>query len=159
MGFARPTGLAFGLAVLLTATGASAQVPPPPGPLPPEPAEISACLCLQQAVATLSAEMNQKTQALDAVSRQLSDLDAQLAQARANLNVNDPNAVARYKGVLEQRDAAYRQSIGPAHADATRATARYNERVNEYNARCANRPFNSALVADIQAHLSCPPPR
>ena len=159
MGFARPTGLAFGLAVLLTATGASAQVPPPPVPLPPEPAEIAACLCLQQAVATLSAEMNQKTQALDAVSRQLSDLDAQLAQARANLNVNDPNAVARYKGVLEQRDAAYRQSIGPVHADATQATARYNERVNEYNARCANRPFNSALVADIQAHLSCPPIR
>jgi len=159
MGFARPTGLAFGLAVLLTATGASAQVPPPPVPLPPEPAEIAACLCLQQAVATLSAEMNQKTQALDAVSRQLSDLDAQLAQARANLNVNDPNAVARYKGVLEQRDAAYRQSIGPVHADATQATARYNERVNEYNARCANRPFNSALVADIRAHLSCPPIR
>ena len=155
MGFARPTGLAFGLAVLLTATAASAQVPPPV-PLPPEPAEITACLCLQQAVAALSAEMNQRTQALDAVSRQLSDLDAQLAQARANLNVNDPNAVARYKAVLEQRDAAYRQSIGPAHADAT---ARYNERVNEYNARCANRPFNSALVADIQAHLSCPPPR
>ena len=159
MGFALPTGLAFGLAVLLTATGASAQVPPPPVPLPPEPAEIAACLCLQQAVATLSAEMNQKTQALDAVSRQLSDLDAQLAQARANLNVNDPNAVARYKGVLEQRDAAYRQSIGPVHADATQATARYNERVNEYNARCANRPFNSALVADIRAHLSCPPIR
>ena len=159
MGFARPTGLAFGLAVLLTATGASAQVPPPPVPLPPEPAEISACLCLQQAVATLSAEMNQRTLALGAVGRQLSDLDAQLAQARANLNVNDPNAVARYKAVLEQRDAAYRQSIGPTHADATQATARYNERVNEYNARCANRPFNSALVADIQAHLSCPPPR
>jgi len=159
MGFARPTGLAFGLAVLLTATGASAQVPPPPVPLPPEPAEIAACLCLQQAVATLSAEMNQRTLALGAVGRQLSDLDAQLAQARANLNVNDPNAVARYKAVLEQRDAAYRQSIGPAHADATRATARYNARVNEYNARCANRPFNSALVADIQAHLSCLPPR
>ena len=159
MGFARPTGLAFGLAVLLAAAGASAQVPPPPVPLPPEPAEISACLCLQQAVATLSAEMNQRTQALGAVSRQLSDLDAQLAQARANLNVNDPNAVARYKAVLEQRDAAYRQSIGPVHADATQATARYNERVNEYNARCANRPFNSALVADIQTHLSCPPPR
>ena len=158
MGFARPTGLAFGLAVLLTARAASAQVPPPV-PLPPEPAEISACLCLQQAVATLSAEMNQRTQALGAVSRQLSDLDAQLAQARANLNVNDPNAVARYKAVLEQRDAAYRQSIGPVHADATQATARYNERVNEYNARCANRPFNSALVADIQAHLSCLPPR
>jgi ABC-type transporter Mla subunit MlaD len=126
---------------------------------PPEPAEISACLCLQQEVATLSAEKNQRTQALDAVSRQLSDLDSQLAQARANLNPNDPDAVARYKALLERRDAAYRQSIGQVHADAAQATARYNERVNEYNSRCAGRPFNSALVAEIQAHLSCPPVR
>jgi hypothetical protein len=146
------------LAALLAATAVRAQVPPPPAP-PSEPAEISACLCLQQLVATLSAEMNQKKQTLDGVNRQLADLDAQLAQARASLNVNDPDAVARYKAVLERRDAAYRQSIGPVHADATQATARYNERVNEYNARCANRPFNSALVADIQPHLSCPPIR
>ena len=116
-----------------------------------------ACLCLQHSVATLSTEMNQRTQALDAVTRQLADLDAQLSQSRANLNINDGDAVARYKALLERRDAAYRESIGPVHADATQATARYNERVNEYNARCANRPFNSALVAEIQAHLSCPP--
>jgi hypothetical protein len=146
------------LAALLAATPVRAQVPPPPAP-PSEPAEISACLCLQQLVATLSAEMNQRRQALDGVNQQLSDLDAQLAQARANLNVNDPDAVARYKAVLERRDAAYRQSIGPVHTDATQATARYNEGVSGYNARCANRPFNSALVADIQAHLSCPPIR
>jgi multidrug resistance efflux pump len=147
--------LSISLVVLLGAASARAQAPAPP----PEPAEISACLCLQQAVAALSAEMNQKTQALDAVTRQLAELDAQLAQSRANLNINDANAVARYKALLERRDAAYRQSIGPVHADATQATARYNERVNEYNARCANRPFNSALVAEIQAHLSCPPTR
>jgi hypothetical protein len=157
-GFARPTILSMGLISLLGAPSASAQVPLSPAP-PPEPAEIGACLCLQQTVATLSAEMNQKTQALDAVTHQLADLDAQLAQSRANLNINDANAVARYKALLERRDAAYRQSIGPVHADATQATARYNERVNEYNARCANRPFNSALVAEMQAHLSCPPVR
>ena len=163
MGFARPTILGAGLATLLAAT-VRAQVPPvaAPAPVPappPEPAEISACLCLQQSVATLSAEMSQRTQGLAAINRQLSDLDAELARARANLNVNDPDAVARYKALLERRDGAYRQSIGPVHADATQATARYNQRVNEYNARCANRPFNSALVADIQAHLACPPPR
>ena len=146
----------LGVGILLATAGARAQVPPP-GALPPEPAEITACLCLQQVVAARAAEMNQKTQALDAVTHQLADLDAQLAQARANLNINNPDAVARYKALLERRDDAYRQSIGPVHADAGQATARYNERVNEYNARCANRPFNSALVAELQAHLSCPP--
>ena len=145
-----------GLSVLLAGAGARAQVPPPVVPAP-ETAEISACLCLQQAVAVRSAEMNQKNQALDAITHQLADLDGQLAQARANLNINNPDAVARYKALLERRDDAYRQSIGPVHDDATQATARYNARVNEYNARCANRPFNSALVAEMQAHLSCPP--
>lgn len=121
-----------------------------------EPAEISACLCLQQAVSTLSAEMNAKKQALDTANRQFAELNDQLARERS-YNVNDPDAVARYKALLERRDAAYRQSVGPVHADATQATARYNARVSEYNARCANRPFNSALVAEAQAHLMCPP--
>jgi multidrug resistance efflux pump len=114
---------------------------------------------MQQAVAALSAEMSQKTQALDAVNRQLSDLDAQLARARASLNVNDADAVGRYKALLEHRDAAYRQSVGPVHADATQATSRYNASVNEYNARCANRPGIPILSPQIPAPLTCPPPR
>jgi hypothetical protein len=150
IGLARGAVLGLGLCGAFGPSIASAQIPP-------EVAEIGACLCLQQAVATLSAEMNAKKQALDAVTRQLADLDAQLASERSTLNVNNPDAVARYKALLEQRDAAYRQSIGPIHADATQATARYNARVNEYNARCANRPFNSAIVAQIQATLVCPP--
>jgi len=125
--------------------------------MPPEIAEINACLCLQQAVGTLSGEMTAKRQTLDAVTRQLADLDAQLARERPLVNVNNADAVARYKALLEQRDAAYRQSIGAVHADATQSAARYNARVNEYNARCANRPFNSAVVAEMQTHLMCPP--
>jgi hypothetical protein len=153
IGFGRVAALGLGLAAFFAPQMARAQVPV----VPPEPAEIGACLCLQQAVATLSGEMNAKTQALQAVQRELSDLDAQLATGRARVDVNNPDSVARYKALLERRDAAYRQSIGPVHGDATRATARYNDRVNEYNTRCANRPFNSALVAEVQTHLMCPP--
>jgi hypothetical protein len=147
-------GMTMGLALAsMLATGAArAQVP-----VPPEMAEITACLCLERAVSALSAEMNARKQALDTVTRQLSDLDAQLARDRSMLNVNDPDAVARYKVLLERRDGAYRQSIGPVHADATQATTRYNARVSEYNARCANRPFNSAIVAQMQVNLVCPP--
>jgi hypothetical protein len=101
--------------------------------------------------------MTAKRQALDAVDRQLADLDAQLARGRSAVNVNNPDSVARYKALLERRDATYRQSIGPTHADATAATERYNARVSEYNTRCANRPFSSYLVAQIRGHLACPP--
>ena len=125
--------------------------------VPSEAADIAGCLCLQQGVSTLSAEMNTKNQALDTVTRQLADLDSQLARDRSAINVNNPDAVARYKALLERRDAAYRQSIGPVHAEAAQATARYNARVSEYNAHCANRPFSSALVAQVQVNLVCPP--
>jgi hypothetical protein len=151
-GFGRAVFWGAGL-VALSVGAAKAQVPV----LPPESAEISACLCLDQAVKTLRADMDTKNQALNATTQRLADLDTQLARERPQVNVNNPDSVARYKVLLEQRDAAYRQSIGPVHTDATQATARYNVRVNEYNARCANRPFNSALVAAAQAHLMCPP--
>jgi hypothetical protein len=153
-GFARAAIFGAGL-IVLAGNPVRAQVPV----LPPEPAEIAACLCLQQSVAALSADMSAKNQALDAVKNHLADLDSQLAHEKPQVNVNNPDSVARYKALLEQRDAAYRQSIGPVHADATQASARYNARVNEYNARCANRPFNSAVVAQVQAQLVCPPPQ
>jgi len=142
---------ALGLVAMLAPGAAKAQVPAP------EAAEIAACLCQQQAVSAFSADMNAKKQALDTVTRQLADLDSQLARDRSTVNVNNPDDVARYKALLEHRDAAYRQSIGPVHADAEQATARYNARVSEYNAHCANRPFNSAVVAQIQVNLVCPP--
>jgi uncharacterized caspase-like protein len=55
-------------------------------------------------------------------------------------------------------------TASPADKDAMRnnacvqAVSRYNARVSEYNARCSGRPFSSALVAETQAHLSCPVP-
>jgi len=152
MRWALGMAMGMGLAAVLSPGVVKAQVP-----LPPEMAEITACLCLQQAVSALSADMNAKKQALDTITRQLGDLDSQLARERSAINVNNPDAVARYKALLERRDAAYRQSIGPVHTDATQATARYNARVSEYNARCANRPFNSALVVQMQVNLVCPP--
>jgi hypothetical protein len=147
---ARGVGLGLGLASALAPASAGAQVPS-------EAADIAGCLCLQRAVSTLSAEMNAKSQALDTVTRQLADLDSQLARDRSAINVNNPDAVARYKALLERRDATYRQSIGPVHEEAAQANARYNARVSEYNAHCANRPFSSALVAQMQVNLVCPP--
>jgi hypothetical protein len=152
IGLTRGMALGWGLLAMLAPGAARAQVPPPP-----EVADITACLCLQRAVSALSADMNARNQALDTVTRQLSDLDAQLARDKSTINVNNPDAVARYKALLERRDAAYRQSIGPVHAEAEQATAGYNARVNEYNAHCANRPFNSAIVAQMQVNLVCPP--
>jgi hypothetical protein len=122
-----------------------------------DPAEINACLCMQQGISTLSGDMSAKTNTLAGARQHLADLDAQLAQARPNVQVNDPASVQRYKALLLQRDAAYQQSRGPVVTSADQATARYNSLVGQYNARCAGHQFNGDMMASIQAHLSCPP--
>ena len=134
--------LGFGILVLCAARGVQAQIP-----FPNEAAEINACACMRLASGTLAA-----------ASQQLADLNAQLASARSGIDVNNPDAVARFKALLERRDAAYAR-IDPAQSTAAAAVARYNASVAEYNQRCAGRPFNSDLVAQIEAHPNCAPPR
>ena len=142
------TVLGFGILAFCAAGGAKAQIPN-------EPAEINACVCLQLASAALAADKDAKSQTLTADNQQLADLDARLASARSRVDVNNPDSVASYKALLEQRDAAYGR-ISPAQSQAAAAVARYNASVGEYNQRCAGRPFNSDLVAQIQAHPNCP---
>ncbi|HEY1257635.1 MAG TPA: hypothetical protein VGF34_00185 [Stellaceae bacterium] len=145
-------GVVAGALLLAGAGAAKAQMPPPS-----EAAAVNACLCLQQGLAALSSDMNAKTQALAAIRQHLADLDNQLSQARPTVQVNNPDSVARYKALLDQRDAAYKQSTGPVVAQADQAVARYNAHVNQYNQSCANHPFDAAMMAEMQAHLSCPP--
>ena len=158
-----------GVAVFAAISPAVAQAPlypPPPPPYgaipaPPlsgEAGEIAACLCLRQAVDVLGADMATKQRARDAVNDELSRLDVELQSARAGMDVNNPAAVARFRQLLEQRDAAFRRSTGLVTGDLSSVTARYNQRVNEYNARCANRPRDPGLLASVQATLSCPSP-
>jgi phage-related tail protein len=140
---------------LVAASPAVAQAPPP---LAGEPADIAACLCLGQAVTTLNADMTAQQSAYAAARADLTRLDAELKSARAGMDVNDPAAVARFRQLLEQRDSAFRRSTGLATGDLNSAISRYNARVNEFNARCANRPRNPDLLAQVQATLRCPPP-
>jgi hypothetical protein len=128
----------------------------PPGP--PEAAEIAHCLCLQQALAARDADRSQKDAALGELRAELGRIDDQLQRERSTMDVNNEAAVARYRQLLERRDSVFRRSTGAALTEAGAATQRYNAFVNDYNAQCANRPRDPRLLADVQAHLVCPPP-
>jgi Tfp pilus assembly protein FimV len=121
------------------------------------PAEITSCLCQQQGIATLSADMSAKTRALAAARQRVADLDAQLLQARQHIDVNNAQSEEQFKQLLAQRDQAYQASIGPVVGEADQATARYNAHVGQYNAQCATRIFNADLMAQLQTNLVCPP--
>jgi hypothetical protein len=158
-----------GVAVFAAISPAVAQAPvyppPPPAygavPAPPlsgEAGDIAACLCLKQAVDVLGADLAVKQRSRDEIDAELSRLDAEMQRARAGVDVNDPAAVARFRQLLERRDAAFRRSTALVTGDLSSATEHYNSRVNEYNSRCANRPRDPGLLASVQATLSCPPP-
>jgi uncharacterized protein (DUF885 family) len=133
---------------------AAAQVPLPQSP---EAAHIAGCLCLQRAVDALAASRVDRERAYEASRREVADADARLQSARATLNVDDPSAVAQFRQLLDQRDAAYRRSSGTLFSEYQNMVALYNERVSAYNARCADRPRDPILLNQVQATLICPP--
>lgn len=141
------------LGVLLSAPGvASAQAPPPA-----EAERMHACICLKQAMRAMRSTMTAKTRALAAVRAELAGLDAQLARARPRVDPDNPQSVARYKALLERRDAVFQRSTGPIVGDAQNSVERFDATVGRYNEECAHRPYYPALDAQIRANLSCPP--
>ena len=120
------------------------------------PVEINACLCQQQGIATLSADMSPNP-GIGGRPAACCRPQFQLLQSRQHLDVNNAEAEAQYKALLAQRDQAYKDSIGPVVGAADQATTRYNALVNQYNAQCANRIFNADMMAQAQTHLVCPP--
>ncbi len=157
-----------GAALAFFSSPLSAQVLPgepapvgAPGMPPPaaEGAAIHSYLCMQREIAFLRARMVARRQALAALKGRLAALEQRLARERRRIDVNNPQQVARYKALLERRDALAEHGLKPAVAAARRATLRYNAVVGAYNARYANRPFDSVLVEQIRATLSCGPGR
>jgi hypothetical protein len=129
--------VAAGTLLGLMAGPALAQMPYPPPPGGPD----LVCLCLKQSVDAHYADMQTQQSAFQSSQTQLNQLDQQLAAARAQEDVNNPQSVAQYRQLLAQRDAAFRQSNGGLIASSQAATASYNQAVADYNAQCAGRPL------------------
>ncbi|MBV9824539.1 MAG: hypothetical protein JO001_02490 [Alphaproteobacteria bacterium] len=143
--------------------------PPPPGMMPmqapgamapapasPEASEIAACLCLQQQIQVLRSQSTAVQGTYSGQQAELARLDAEMARERSRMDVNNPEAVARFRQLLEQRDALYRRSSGASASNAMASATRYNRAVDEYNARCTNRPRDPILLGRVQSTLSCP---
>jgi hypothetical protein len=128
---------------------ATAQVPVPGAP---------DCVCLRIAVDALGADLAAKRQAYDGMQGEIGQIDNQMQAERSRVDVNSPEAIARFRQLLERRDALFRQSSGPVFGELSAATDRYGARVQEYNARCAGRPMEPGLLAQAQATRACPPP-
>ena len=125
--------VAFG-AILCAALTAPALAQMPAGP-------DFTCLCLKQTVDDAGTDMQAKQAQLNNAQSQLADIDRQLAAARSQMNVDDPQAQAQFRQLLAQRDTAFKQSSGEAVGASQAATVRYDKAVADYNSQCAGRPL------------------
>jgi len=121
-----------------------------------DPNTIRSCLCEQQLVLSLQEGVSSRRQALESSQRSQASLANQVDTRRAQINVYDHGELDAFKQLLQQRDAAI-----AATADATRtyddAAEGYNQAVAAYNANCAGRSYDDAVLRQVQAApLACP---
>src|SRR5882762_3106534 len=141
--------LVAGLAAAAMVSPAMAQMPIPGAP---------DCVCLRIAVDALGADLSAKRQAYDGMQGEIGQIDNHLQAERSRMDVNSPEAIARFRQLLERRDALFRQSSGPVFGELSAATDRYGARVQDYNTRCAGRPMDPGVLAQARAVGACPPP-
>jgi hypothetical protein len=122
-----------------------------------DPNVISGCLCSEAAVAALKDQITQTQQVYDEDRAGVDSLDQQIAQARASVNVSVQGQVEAVKALNLQREQLYAKTYDvdlPALQTAIKA---YNDAAGSFGAQCAGRNFDSVLMSQARATLSCPP--
>jgi hypothetical protein len=142
---------AAALALAVTAGAAEAQVVRAPD-------EIRACLCKEQSVSSLNADVQSQSRAYESQRESFEALDKAVQSGRPRVNVNNPADVDAFKRLLEKRDAAADALAGPTTKSYADAVQRYNQAVADYNDTCAGKAFDPDTLAAVKKTLACPKP-
>jgi hypothetical protein len=142
--------LAAALALSIPAGAANAQV------VVRSPDEVRSCLCKEQAVASLNAQVQAQSKAYDEKRQAFEALDRQVQTSRPQVNVNNPSDVDAFKRLLERRDEASDSLEGAATSDYAAAVQRYNAAVSDYNNSCSGKAFDQDVLNQVKQSLSCP---
>lgn len=145
-------GLILGAA---SAAPAFAQYPP----VQPAEAEVAAarnCLCLEQAVEGRRFELDVRNGIFEKARADVQAVEAEVAQRRPAVNVDDPNQVDAFRSLLARADAARAHYEFTAVPDQQRAVGQYNAVVDQLNASCKGRSFSTYAWTAARQNLTCP---
>ncbi len=120
------------------------------------PQAIESCLCMEQSVAQLNAQVQAQSRAYEDKRQAFQALDSQVQASRPQVNVNNQSDVDSFKRLLEKRDEAADALAGSATSGYAEAVARYNEAVASYNAQCAGKAYDPDQLAQVKSALNCP---
>lgn len=127
----------------------------PSTPVLTSPYDVSTCLCLERDVASRLQEMSGRRTAYEALTSQITELQADLDRRRKAINVNDPGQVDDFRRRLDQVDALQAELTGTTLPAYQAAVAAYNQRVAQYTDRCAGRALDQNVVNQLRANLVC----
>jgi len=120
------------------------------------PESIRRCLCAEQGVAALSAQVQAGYAAYEEGRKRADMLNDIVQTKRPQVNVNNAAEVDAFRHLLEQRDEASAQFADKTSPDYAAQVERYNAKVAEFNSSCANKSYDSVVLAQVKAGLSCP---
>ena len=138
------------IAMAVGATASEAQI------VLRSPREIAACLCQDQTVSNLRDEVELQKQVYDTSKSEYDALVAEAEAQRDRVNINDSDAIAAYRQLLERRDIAeanFKLEAAPTYAAVV---ARYNQAVQSYNANCSGKGYDPDALEIAQKDLYCP---
>lgn len=124
-----------------------------------DPRTIAACLCARQSVIDLKTEMARAQQTYDQDQAAVAKLDQQLAAARASVDVANQGQIDAVKAMNLQREQIYARTYDVDLPALQAAIGTYNGSAERYATQCADRNFDSAVMSQVRANLSCPAAR
>jgi len=120
--------------------------------------EARACLCQEQLVSSLNADVQGQSRAYEEKRQSFEALDKQVQTARPQVNVKNQAEIDAFKQLLERRDAAADALNGQATTSYAEAVRRYNAAVTDYNNNCAGKAFDQDQLGQARQNLVCPKP-
>ncbi|HUN47559.1 MAG TPA: hypothetical protein VMU85_13605 [Stellaceae bacterium] len=120
------------------------------------PSDIAACLCRDQSVNALKADMARQQAAYDGAQKEFQQLNAQVEAQYPQVNVNDSGSINAYRQLLQQRDAAGARLTNQASPAYSASVDRYNQAVQGYMSQCGGKSYEASALAAAQQNLSCP---
>jgi hypothetical protein len=120
------------------------------------PDEIRVCLCLDQAVTTLSDDLNREDQTYADQRTALADLESRAKTAREQIDPADPAQREALGRLLNERDAAVRRFAEETTPHHNAIVGRYNNAAEAFNHACGDKSYDWAVLPQVQATLSCP---
>lgn len=120
------------------------------------PSDIAACLCRDQSVNALKADLARQQAAYDGAQSEFQRLNTELETRRSQVNVNDAGSIDAYRQLLKQRDAAGAHLTKEASPAYSAAVDRYNQAVQGYMSQCGGKSYDATALAAARQTLSCP---